>query len=406
MNSMICTRMTLCALFISLVAGSAGLAQSRIAIPSYQDPGSPQWNAWISPGSSSIGIMIVNENNGDDLSYYPEIAAAIRQARRKGIFVVGYVYTGYGQRDSAIVRKDIDGVFQNYLVDGIFFDEVPTDCNAATPKSGTNYRYYQDLANYVRSRHAGGRIVILNPGTQPPNDCWMSLANILVSAESNGIKDYTQNYQDQAWFHRYSPNRFWHIVYNVAEKSNFDKVVSMSRERGAGWVYITDGGSNNPYAQPPAYWSLETSQIAGQAVQDPYATYRPPSQDENGNRVAARFSIRWTTANDSALEYFHPDGSFERREVSIVQWRIDDRRRLPVADSPGRAYCFTSLHGKRNGLGMGRSWCECYAIQTERQHSSCRGQRCGAGRCALAPLSNSGNRSRRIYQYCRTAQLE
>lgn len=304
MNSMICTRMTLCALFISLVAGSAGLAQSRIAIPSYQDPGSPQWNAWISPGSSSIGIMIVNENNGDDLSYYPEIAAAIRQARRKGIFVVGYVYTGYGQRDSAIVRKDIDSVFQNYLVDGIFFDEVPTDCNAATPKSGTTYRYYQDLANYVRSRQAGGRIVILNPGTQPPNDCWMSLANILVSAESNGIKDYTQNYQDQAWFHRYSPNRFWHIVYNVAEKSNFDKVVSMSRERGAGWVYITDGSSNNPYAQPPAYWSLETSHIAGQAVQDPYATYRPPSQDENGNRVAARFSIRWTTANDSGWNIF------------------------------------------------------------------------------------------------------
>ena len=304
MNSMICTRMTLCALFISLVAGSAGLAQSRIAIPSYQDPGSPQWNAWISPGSSSIGIMIVNENNGDDLSYYPEIAAAIRQARRKGIFVVGYVYTRYGQRDSAIVRKDIDGVFQNYLVDGIFFDEVPTDCNAATPKSGTNYRYYQDLANYVRSRQAGGRIVILNPGTQPPNDCWMSLANILVSAESNGIKDYTQNYQDQAWFHRYSPNRFWHIVYNVAEKSNFDKVVSMSRERGAGWVYITDGSSNNPYAQPPAYWSLETSHIAGQAVQDPYATYRPPSQDESGNRVAARFSIRWTTANDSGWNIF------------------------------------------------------------------------------------------------------
>jgi hypothetical protein len=304
MKRAICERMTLGALFIFLLAGSAGRAQSRIAIPSYQDPGSSQWNAWIAPGSSSIGIMIVNENNGDDLNYYPEIAASIRQARKKGIFVVGYVYTGYGQRDPAIVRKDIDGVFQNYLVDGIFFDEVPTDCNAATPKSGTTYRYYQDLANYVRSRQAGGRIVILNPGTQPPNDCWMSLANILVSAESNGVKDYTQNYQDQAWFHRYSPSRFWHIVYNVAEKTNFDKVVSMSRERGAGWIYVTDGGSNNPYAQPPAYWSLETSQVAGQDVQDPYATYRPPSQDENGNPVAARFSIRWTTAKDAAWNIF------------------------------------------------------------------------------------------------------
>jgi hypothetical protein len=132
----------------------------------------------------------------------------------------------------------------------------------------------------------------------------MSLANILVNAESNGIKDYTNNYQDQAWFHRYSPNRFWHIVYNVAEKSNFDKVVSMSRQRGAGWVYVTDGGSNNPYEQPPAYWGLETSQIAGQAVQDPYATYRPPSQYENGNHVAARVSFRWTAPKEAGWNIF------------------------------------------------------------------------------------------------------
>jgi hypothetical protein len=69
-------------------------------------------------------------------------------------------------------------------------------------------------------------------------------------------------------------------------------------------VYVTDGGSNNPYARPPAYWSLETSQIAAQAVQDPYATFRPPSQDENGNPVAARFSFRWTTAKDSGWNIF------------------------------------------------------------------------------------------------------
>jgi hypothetical protein len=300
----VCNRITLSALLLFILAGVAGLAQSRIAIPSYQDPGSAQWNAWIAPGSPSIGIMIVNENNGDDLSHHAEIAAAIRQARKNGVFVVGYVYTGYGQRDPEIVRKDIDGVFQNYLVDGIFFDEVPTNCGAATPKSGTTYRYYQDLANYVRSRQVGGRIVVLNPGTQPPNDCWMSIANILVSAESNGLQDYTQNYQDQAWFHRYSPNRFWHIVYNVSGKTNFDKVLSMSRERGAGWVYVTNGGSNNPYARPPSYWDLETSEVAGQDVQDLYATFRPASQDENGNPVGARFSFRWTTAKQSGWNIF------------------------------------------------------------------------------------------------------
>jgi hypothetical protein len=89
---------------VLLFGGIPSPAQSRIAIPSYQDPGSAQWNAWQALGSSSVGIMIVNLNNGDDTTYYPSVDQAIRNTRKKGIFVVGYVYTGYGQRDPAVVR--------------------------------------------------------------------------------------------------------------------------------------------------------------------------------------------------------------------------------------------------------------------------------------------------------------
>jgi len=49
-----------------MFSGILSPAQSRIAIPSCQDPGSPQWNEWQALGSSSVGIMIVNLNNGDD----------------------------------------------------------------------------------------------------------------------------------------------------------------------------------------------------------------------------------------------------------------------------------------------------------------------------------------------------
>ncbi|HEX4424357.1 MAG TPA: hypothetical protein VH079_03090, partial [Terriglobales bacterium] len=84
--------------------------QSRIAIPSYQDPGSSQWYEWRTLGSSSVGIMIVNLDNGDDTAYYPRVAQAIRNARKQGIFVVGYTYTGYGQRDPAVIRKKVDAV--------------------------------------------------------------------------------------------------------------------------------------------------------------------------------------------------------------------------------------------------------------------------------------------------------
>jgi len=53
-----------------LLGGIPSPAQSRIAIPSYQDPGSTQWNEWRALGSSSVGIMIVNLDNGDDTTYY------------------------------------------------------------------------------------------------------------------------------------------------------------------------------------------------------------------------------------------------------------------------------------------------------------------------------------------------
>src|ERR1700722_10143513 len=101
------------ALQFSLLCGSAW-AQSRLAVPSYQDPGSPEWNAWAAPGRQSVGIMIVNENNGDDTSDHPAIAAAMRSARASVIFVVGYVYTGYGQRAPAVVRDRVDAVYRNY----------------------------------------------------------------------------------------------------------------------------------------------------------------------------------------------------------------------------------------------------------------------------------------------------
>ena len=290
-------RFLICPVVVPLLFAGLCVAQSRLAVPSYQDPGSPEWNAWAAVGRKSVGIMIVNQNNGDDTSNQPTIAASIRAARAAGIFVVGYVYTGYGQRDPAVVRDRVDAVYQNYLVDGIFFDEAPTDCLAANPYGGTNYRYYQLLGEYVRTTHVGGRLVLMNPGTQPPNDCWMSIANILVTAESSSRADYQANYQDQAWFHRYAPERFWHIVYGASGIEDLGTIMTLSQERGAGWLYVTDLGSSNPYAGPPSFWNSEAAEISKQEIQAPYATARPASMDESGNAVPAKLSFRWSSGS-------------------------------------------------------------------------------------------------------------
>jgi hypothetical protein len=59
----------------------------------------------------------------------------------RGISVLGYTYTSYGTRDPSLVRAAINNVYQDYGVDGIFFDEAPVNCNDANTYAGTQFIY-------------------------------------------------------------------------------------------------------------------------------------------------------------------------------------------------------------------------------------------------------------------------
>jgi spherulation-specific family 4 protein len=270
--------------------------QTRLAVPAYQDPGSGQWTGWKAPGAKAVGIMIVNLDNGDDEHYYPRVEEAIRATRKQGIFVIGYTYTGYGTRDPQIIRKKIDAVYRNYLVDGIFFDEVPTDCNGSNPFLPTKFLYYQTLTNYVREK-VGARITVLNPGTYTAGDCWMGITNILMNWESPGLASYRDDYVDYAWVHKYPPDRFWHIVYGMSA-DQLPTVLDLAKKRNAGWVYLTEE-TGNPYAKPPQFWAAEAAAVEQQAVQSPSAVAWPGSFDDDGARAPGRTSIRWSGVSSS-----------------------------------------------------------------------------------------------------------
>lgn len=289
----------LIAVFAAAAVTSAG--QTRLGVPAYQDPGSPQWTNWAAPGAKAVGIMIVNLNNGDDEAYYPSIDRAIRATRKQGTFVIGYTYTGYGTRDPKVVRRKIDAVYRNYLVDGMFFDEVPTDCNASNPFLPTQFLYYEALTNYSREK-AGARITVLNPGTYSASDCWMGITNILMNWEGQGLKNYRDNYVDFAWVHQYPPDRFWHIVYGMG-KDQLQTALDLAKQRNAGWVYLT-GEIANPYDSPPRYWADEAAAVEQQAVQSPFATAWPDSIDVQGGRMRGRTSIRWNGQSGAGWEIF------------------------------------------------------------------------------------------------------
>jgi hypothetical protein len=269
--------------------------QTRLAVPSYQNPGSTVWNKWAAPGSGPVGLMIVNLKNGDDTSYKSAIDTAIQKARKQGILVIGYTYTGYGTRDPKVVRQRIDSVYQNYMVDGIFFDEVHNDCNGANTFFPNNYFYYQELTNYVRTK-GGAHITVMNPGTYMPDDCYMSLTNIIVNWESTaGYAAYQTGYVDYPWVYKYPADRFWHMILGVPQ-AQMSGALALARSRNAGWVYISDSPFN-AYNQLPVYWTALGTAVSQQGMQSPFAV-------ATSNRV----SLKWRSVGGSVWQvYFDAD---------------------------------------------------------------------------------------------------
>ena len=360
-------------LVIIMFAAVMAAGQTRLGAPSYQDPGSPQWTAWAAPGAKAIGIMIVNLDNGDDESYYPSVDRAIRATRKQGILVIGYTYTGYGARDPKIVRRKIDAVYRNYLVDGIFFDEAPTDCNARNPFLSTQFLYYEALTNYVRQK-AGARITVLNPGIYSPSDCWMGITNILMNWEDQGLANYQNYYVDFAWVHKYPSDRFWHIVYGMGA-DQLQAALALAKQRNAGWVYLTQE-TGNPYKSPPQYWKAEAEAVEQQGVQAPFASAWPDSFDAQGARMRGRTSIRWGGGERGKLaDLSRHRSEFEDR----VQRRRHCWRGIHVGNR-GWHDPFVALCGHRHRLEVDGSRRACRARRARSRRSGCELRHRGLGR--------------------------
>jgi len=273
-----------CFLF-SLLCYPQSTPQPRLAVPSYTSPTAPEWNRWESLGPRIVGLMILNLNNGDDTRRNPDIVAAVKRTQRSDILVLGYIHTGYGKRNPAEIRPKIDGVMESYGVDGIFLDETPTDCNAPGKYSPSNLAYYEALADYIRGK-PGKHLVVLNPGTLPENDCWMKVSDILLTFEEPTLSNYETHYVDREWTRRYGPERFWHLVYSVPSADEMRQIVKLARQRGVGWIYVTDDGpDNNPWDTPATYLVSEATEWTG---------IKPEIAELPNQSSVHRVSIQWS----------------------------------------------------------------------------------------------------------------
>lgn len=286
-----------------------------VAVPSYfyPDSGSPG-SLWDSLGSSypAARIAVINPNSGPGDARNPDYTRQTRESRAAGLAVLGYVHTSYGARDLELVKAEIDRYYEWYGVDGIFLDEASTNCDLVPT-------YYAPLYDHIKSR---GGTVVHNPGTHPERECHMSVADVLVTFEGS-YEAYTTGYSAPAWISDYPPERFWHLVYATPTEAGMREAVRLSRERNAGWIYVTPDDLPNPWdtLPPDAYWSAELSAVTGQADTTPPVVSAPSESfirfsrlDTGPEPVPVRLS--WSGADAGSgiaryeLEHGENGGSF------------------------------------------------------------------------------------------------
>jgi hypothetical protein len=252
----VCRGLAIAVFVLAVLAAAPAAPAQSIAIPSYVQPGAKVWKSWAAY-PQAVRIMIVNLDNGDDTNFDPSVLTAVQSAQASGIKVLGYTYTEYGQREASTVMQKIEAAETNYALDGMFLDEAPTSCTAATPFGETNLQYYQSLSSYVHSQFNG--TVVLNPGTPPATNCWMSVADILVTYENSGITNYEQSYADMPWVKNYPASRFWNLVYSVQKQKDMETAFSLAQRRNVGLIYVTSEGGSNPWDEIPSYWAAEAA---------------------------------------------------------------------------------------------------------------------------------------------------
>ena len=224
----------------------------HIGVPLYSDSVS-DWSR-VS-GSPATSMIFLNPSDGPGDSLQGNYLSLVRHAQARGVRVLGYVDTVWGNGTVSISEAEasVDKYYSWYGVDGIMFDEVNDTC-APAPVT-----YYTELYNFVKQK-TGADIVVLNPGTFV-GECYARVSDVLITFEDTYANYLT--YQQPNWVLSYPPGHFLHIVLDTPTVANMTNAIKLAMSRNVNGVYITDLGANgtNPYSSLPSYFGVEASVI-------------------------------------------------------------------------------------------------------------------------------------------------
>lgn len=212
-----------------------------IAVPGYVDPSDSGYWQSVIEAAPQVRDVIVNADSGPGAVVHEPYVQLIGSLRDAGVRVLGYVSTGWGERDPKSVYSEIDRWREWYGVDNIFLDEA-----ASVPEEVGTY------ADYAATVHKAGGIVVLNPGLIPDRG-YFEYADAIVTFEDSA-NNYFATRTPQGWLQAETNTEVWHIVIG-APRDQLSGVVDRARQHGADKIYVTDDVAPNPYDRLPRYWS-------------------------------------------------------------------------------------------------------------------------------------------------------
>jgi hypothetical protein len=273
--------------------------RQHIAIPAYWSPGIPPGPAMfrqLALTAPTTRIVVVNgSHSAPEKPYNLAWASAVHLLSQAGIRPLGYVDTGYlgvtfaaaarphvtrpggpgkGGNGREEWRAQIEGDIEDWFglygaagLGGIFLDQTLSVCGP----DGAFSELYRRIVQLVRS-YRPDAYVVMNPG-RTVERCYATLADTLVTFE--GSFEQYLNRTAPEWERTGAAERFWHLIYDVPDAARMARAVELSKERNAGYVYVTDerlsaDGREHPWdtIPPEPYWHAEIKAVIGGSRHD------------------------------------------------------------------------------------------------------------------------------------------
>ncbi|EPS41603.1 hypothetical protein H072_4488 [Dactylellina haptotyla CBS 200.50] len=237
------------------VAGSLNTAiNASITVPLYSYPGdnAQDWEpifTALNSSSTTKFTIIINPDNGPG-SGAPDVNFQTGIKKLKSFSnaeVFGYVHQSYGKRNLTAVQTDLFTYASwrspeiNILIDGIFFDESPSD-KAYTP-------YVAAVNTFAKAQKL--TTTIQNAGTIPDKEYFASTQNTDITViMENSYDDYTSHaasYDGLDTKYGVSKSAFSYIIYEApTDVQNIrDAVTKMTKQ--VGHVFMSDLTQDDAY---------------------------------------------------------------------------------------------------------------------------------------------------------------